>query len=105
MLYPINPRAEAIHGIKAYPRISAVPEPVDVAIILVSADMTADVVEECCQCGVRYIVVESAGFAELGPEGKKIELQMKEIADRYGVRLLGPNCWGSSTPTAAWCSP
>jgi len=39
--------------------------------------MTADVVEECCQCGVRYIVVESAGFAELGPEGKKIELQMK----------------------------
>ncbi len=94
MLYPINPRAEAIHGIKAYPRISAVPEPVDVAIILVSAGMTADVVEECCQCGVRYIVVESAGFAELGPEGKKIELQMKEIADRYGVRLLGPNCSG-----------
>lgn len=93
-LYPINPRAEEIHGIKAYPRISAVPEPVDVAIILVSAGMTADVVEECCQCGVRYIVVESAGFAELGPEGKKIELQMKEIADRYGVRLLGPNCSG-----------
>jgi acetate---CoA ligase (ADP-forming) len=94
MLYPINPKADEIHGIKAYPRISDVKAPVDVAIILVSAGMTTDVVEECCKCGVRYIVVESAGFAELGAEGKKIELQMKNIADKYGVRLLGPNCSG-----------
>jgi acyl-CoA synthetase (NDP forming) len=93
-LYPINPRAEEIHGIKAYPRISDVPTPVDVAIILVSAGMTPDVVEECCECGVRYIVVESAGFAELGEAGKEIEQQMKDIADKYGVRLLGPNCSG-----------
>ncbi|HSD57009.1 MAG TPA: acetate--CoA ligase family protein, partial [Methanotrichaceae archaeon] len=93
-LYPINPRAEEIHGIKAYPRISAVPEPVDVAIILVSAGMTPEVVEECCECGVRYIVVESAGFAEMGVAGKQIEEQMKEIADKYRVRLLGPNCSG-----------
>jgi acyl-CoA synthetase (NDP forming) len=93
-LYPINPRAEEIHGIKAYPRISAVPEPVDVAIILVSAGMTPEVVEECCECGVRYIVVESAGFAELGESGKQIEEQMMEIADKYRVRLLGPNCSG-----------
>ena len=93
-LYPINPRANEICGHKTYPRISAVPELVDVAIVLVSAGVTPDVVEECCKCGVRYIVVESAGFAELGDEGKKIELSMKEIADRYGVRLLGPNCSG-----------
>ena len=94
MLYPINPKADEIHGLKAYPCISAVPESVDVAIILVSAGVTPDVVDECCKFGVRYIVVESAGFAELGPDGKKIELRMKEIADRYGVRLLGPNCSG-----------
>ncbi|MDM7934652.1 MAG: acetate--CoA ligase family protein [Methanothrix sp.] len=93
-LYPVNPRAEEIHGIRAYPRISDVPETVDVAIVLVSAGTTPEVVEECCRCGVRYIVVESAGFAELGSEGERIELQMKEIADRYGVRLLGPNCSG-----------
>ncbi|MEI6102761.1 MAG: acetate--CoA ligase family protein [Methanothrix sp.] len=93
-LYPINPKADEIHGLKAYPCISAVPESVDVAIVLVSAGVTADVVEECCKCGVRYIVVESAGFAELGEDGKKIELLMKDIADRYGVRLLGPNCSG-----------
>ena len=93
-LYPINPKADEIQGCKAYPCISAVPEQVDVAIILVSAGVTADVVTECCKCGVRYIVVESAGFAELGEDGKKIELLMKDIADRYGVRLLGPNCSG-----------
>ncbi len=93
-LYPVNPRADEIHGCKAYPSISAIPEPVDVAIILVSAGITPDVVEECCKCKVRYIVVESAGFAELGEQGKKIELAMKAIADKYGVRLLGPNCSG-----------
>lgn len=93
-LYPINPRAKEVQGIKAYPRISDVPGPVDVAIILVSAGVTPDVVEECCACGIRYIVVESAGFAELGKSGKEIELQMKEIADKYGARLLGPNCSG-----------
>ena len=70
------------------------PETVDVAIILVSAGMTPDVVQECCDCGVRYIVVESAGFAELGEEGKQIEEQMKAIAEKHGVRLLGPNCSG-----------
>lgn len=93
-LYPINPKAEKIHGIKAYPRISDVPEPVDVAIILVSASVTPDVVKECCDCGIKYIVVESAGFAEMGEEGRKLEQEMKAIADSYGVRLLGPNCSG-----------
>lgn len=93
-LYPINPKADMIHGIRAYSRISNVPEPVDVAIILVSAATTPEVVEECCECGVRYIVVESAGFAELGLKGKQIEQRMLEIADRYRVRLLGPNCSG-----------
>lgn len=93
-LYPINPRAEEIHGIKAYKSIKDVPEKVDVAIILVSANMTPDVVEDCCECGVRYIVVESAGFAEMGENGALIEEHMKKIADRYGVRLLGPNCSG-----------
>jgi acyl-CoA synthetase (NDP forming) len=93
-LYPINPRAEEIHGIKAFSQISDVKEPIDVAIILVAAGTTPDVVKECCECGVRYIVVESAGFAELGEKGKQIEEQMKKIADQYGARLLGPNCSG-----------
>jgi acyl-CoA synthetase (NDP forming) len=93
-LYPINPRAEEIQGLKAYKRIGDVPGKVDVAIVLVSAGLTPEVVQECCDCGVRYIIVESAGFAELGEKGKQIEEQMMSIAGRHGVRLLGPNCSG-----------
>ncbi|MGC9515875.1 CoA-binding protein, partial [Methanocrinis sp.] len=93
-LYPINPKAESIMGIKAYPRISAVGEPIDVAVILVQASMTPEVVKECCDCGVKYVIVESAGFAEMGEAGRKIEEEMKAITDAYGVRLLGPNCSG-----------
>jgi acyl-CoA synthetase (NDP forming) len=93
-LYPINPRTEEIQGLKAYKRIGDVPETVDVAIVLVSAGMTPEVVQECCDCGVRYIIIESAGFAELGEKGKQIEEQMMSIAEKHGVRLLGPNCSG-----------
>lgn len=93
-LYPINPKASEILGIKAYPRISDVKAPIDVAIILVAASMTPEVVKECCECGVKYVVVESAGFAELGESGKIIEQEMKAISDSYGARLLGPNCSG-----------
>jgi len=93
-LYPINPKANNILGIKAYPRISDVKEPIDVAIILVSANMTPEVVKECCDCGVKYIVVESAGFAEMGEQGKMIEQRMLNIAQPHGCRLLGPNCSG-----------
>jgi len=93
-LYPINPKAESILGVKAYPRISAVGKPIDVAVILVQASMTPEVVRECCDCGVKYVIVESAGFAEMGEEGRKIEEEMKAITDAYGVRLLGPNCSG-----------
>ncbi|MCJ7446054.1 MAG: acetate--CoA ligase family protein [Methanotrichaceae archaeon] len=93
-LFPINPRAEEILGIKAYSRISDIKEHVDVAIILVAASTTPEIVRECCESGVRYIVVESAGFAELGETGKQIEEKMKHIADQYGARLLGPNCSG-----------
>ncbi|MCR3883544.1 acetate--CoA ligase family protein [Methanotrichaceae archaeon M04Ac] len=93
-LYPINPKAESILGVKAYPRISAVNKPIDVAVILVQASMTPEVVRECCDCGVKYVIVESAGFAEMGEEGRKIEEEMKAITDSRGVRLLGPNCSG-----------
>ncbi|MGB3944290.1 MAG: acetate--CoA ligase family protein, partial [Methanothrix sp.] len=93
-LYPINPKAESILGVKAYPRIGAVGKPIDVAVILVQASMTPEVVRECCDCGVKYVIVESAGFAEMGEEGRKIEEEMKAITDSRGVRLLGPNCSG-----------
>jgi acyl-CoA synthetase (NDP forming) len=93
-LYPINPKAEAVQGVKAYKSIKEVQDPVDVAIVLVSASTTPQVVKDCCDRGVKYIVVESAGFAELGELGRGIETSLLDIAEPYGARLLGPNCSG-----------
>jgi len=72
-LYPINPRAESIQGITAYPRIGDVKAPIDVAVVLVPASITSEMVKECCDCGVKYVIVESAGFAEIGEAGRQIE--------------------------------
>lgn len=93
-LYPVNPNASEVQGVRAYPTIKDVPEPVDVAIVLVPAGMTPQVVQDCCAAGVKYVVVESAGFAELGDEGKRIEREILSIVRRHGCRLLGPNCSG-----------
>lgn len=93
-LYPINPRAETIQGIKAYPSISDVKAPIDVAVVLVPASITSEVVKECCDCGVKYVIVESAGFAEMGEAGRQIEEDMVAITKPCGCRILGPNCSG-----------
>ena len=93
-LYPINPRAETIQGIKAYPSISDVKAPIDVAVVLVPASITSEVVKGCCNCGVKYVIVESAGFAEMGEAGRQIEDDMVAITKPYGCRILGPNCSG-----------
>jgi len=93
-LYPINPRAATIQGIKAYPRISDVKAPIDVAVVLVPASITSEVVKECCDCGVKYVIVESAGFAEMGEAGRQIEEDMVAITRPCGCRILGPNCSG-----------
>ncbi len=93
-LYPVNPNANEVQGVKAYPSIKDVPEAVDVAIILVSANQTPAVVRDCCEAGAKYIVVESAGFAELGDEGKRIENEIRSVIQKHGCRLLGPNCSG-----------
>ncbi len=93
-LYPINPRAESIQGIKAYPSISDVKAPIDVAVVLVPASITSEVVKECCDCGVKYVIVESAGFAEMGEAGRQIEEDMVAITKPCGCRILGPNCSG-----------
>lgn len=93
-LYPVNPNATEIQGKKAYRSIKEIPEPVDVAIILVPAKQTPNVVRECCEAGVKFIIAESAGFSELGEEGKALEKQMKSEIRKYGCRLVGPNCAG-----------
>ncbi len=93
-LYPINPGKESVLGIKAYKSIREVDEPVDLAVVIVPAKAVETAIAECCAKGVRYIVVEAAGFAESGEEGKAAQARIEEIISRYGCRVLGPNCSG-----------
>lgn len=93
-LYPINPKKETIMGVKAFPSILDVGEPVDVAIIIVPAEAVPKAIEDCCARGVKYVVVETAGFAEIGEAGKQVQARIRDIIREKGCRILGPNCSG-----------
>jgi len=93
-VYPINPHADEILGLKCYSNILEVPEVPDIAIIAIPARSVPKVVEECGEKGVPIIVIISAGFRETGPEGAKLEREIVNIARRYGSRIIGPNCLG-----------
>jgi acetate---CoA ligase (ADP-forming) len=91
-LYPINPQATEILGLKVYPSVSAVPGPIDCAVITVPAKLCAQVLEECGQKGVKGLTIITSGFSEVGR--RDMEDQLLEIAARYGMRILGPNIVG-----------
>jgi acetyltransferase len=93
-VYPINPRAGDILGLKCYPSVSEVPGPIDLAVILIPSTVVADSLRECGEKGVAGAVIISAGFREVGAEGWQRERELVEIADTYGMRLIGPNCLG-----------
>ena len=93
-IYPINPKNAEVQGIKAYGSIADVPEPVDLAIVIVPAESAPAAIEECCCKGVPFIVVETAGFAETGEAGEKVQARIKEVIRTHGCRILGPNCSG-----------
>jgi len=90
-IYPVNPKAEEVLGLRCYPDISAVPDPVELAILIIPAGLVPKAVEACGKRGIKAAVVISGGFREVGPEGAARERQMVEIARRYGMRLMGPN--------------
>ncbi|OYT60431.1 MAG: acyl-CoA synthetase [Desulfurococcales archaeon ex4484_217_1] len=93
-IYPINPKAKEILGIRCYKTILDVPDEVDLAVIAVPAPTVLDVAEECGEKGVKYLVVISAGFKEIGGEGVDRERKLIGIGKKYGMRILGPNCLG-----------
>ncbi len=93
-IFPVNPSASSLHSMKAYPDVGAVPDPVDLAIIVVPKHLVEGVVEGCGKKGVKGLVVITAGFAEIGEEGKKREKRLLDVVHRYGMRMVGPNCMG-----------
>ena len=97
-VFCVNPRHDTLYGQPCYAGIDKVPQKVDVAAICTSAIHVPDVVEACGKAGVQAVVVISAGFSEVGPEGVALEKRTLDIARKYKVRLLGPNCLGLMRP-------
>lgn len=97
-LYPVNPSARSIMGVRAYPGIGAIPDPVDLAIFILPPSATPKAVEEAVRKGVRGIVIVSAGFREVGPAGLEVENRIVSLCREAGVRVVGPNCLGVINP-------
>jgi acetyltransferase len=96
-IFPVNPKRQNIMGIKAYPTISAVPEPVDLAIIVTPAKTVPGIVKECADLGIPGVIIISAGFKEVGEEGAELERRIMETAHGK-MRIIGPNCLGVMMP-------
>ncbi|HMB25919.1 MAG TPA: acetate--CoA ligase family protein [Patescibacteria group bacterium] len=93
-VYPINLKTKKIQGLKAYPSVKAVPKKIDLAIIVIPAKFVNQVLKECGEKKVENVIVISAGFKEVGGQGKELEKELQKIARKYQINLLGPNCLG-----------
>lgn len=93
-VFPVNPNASRIQGLQAFPSVTDIGEPVDLAIIAVPAAEVEEVVADCARARCRAVVVISAGFAELGAVGRDAERRLRDLARSSGMRMVGPNCMG-----------
>ena len=106
-VYPVNPNVSEVMGRVAYARIIDIPEPIDLAVIVVRSSQVLRVLQECIQKGVKAAVVISGGFAETGEPGAKLQAELVKIARQGGIRFIGPNTMGhadssSRISTLAW---
>ncbi len=90
-IYPINPKADEILGLRCYPDIGSVPDPVELAVLIIPATAVVGAIEACGRRGVKAAIVISGGFREVGPEGIEREREMVAVAQRFGMRIMGPN--------------
>ncbi|MCK6571012.1 acetate--CoA ligase family protein [Myxococcota bacterium] len=93
-VFPVNPRTPVVHSLKCYPSVSDIPDPVDLAIIVVPRQHVLAHAEACARKGVKGLVVITAGFKEVGGEGEVLEQKLREITRNAGMRMVGPNCMG-----------
>ncbi|HLC04525.1 MAG TPA: acetate--CoA ligase family protein [Anaerolineales bacterium] len=93
-LYPINPKAEEILGLRTFPSVTDVPDPIDLAVIVIPYRLVPEALLTCGKKSIKAAIVISAGFREAGMEGLEREHELIEIARQYGIRLIGPNCLG-----------
>jgi len=93
-IYPINPKADEIRGIKAFKSIVDCPDGIDVVHMVIPAKFVPQAMEDCGKKGVKNVIINSGGFSEIGPEGEAIEKEFLASAKKYGIRVMGPNCQG-----------
>ncbi|HEV2663208.1 MAG TPA: CoA-binding protein, partial [Ktedonobacteraceae bacterium] len=97
-VFPVNARRASVLGIKAYPNLAALPEQVDLAVIVTPAATVPGIIAECVEAGVKGAIIISAGFKESGAAGAALEQQILEQARRGKLRIIGPNCLGVMRP-------
>ncbi len=103
-VYPINPKADTILDLPCHANVKDLPESPDLAVLIIPARFVPQAVQDCGEKGVKGAVIITGGFSEAGPEGEELQQQTAEIAHRYGVRLIGPNCQGVNNPHHPICA-
>nr|WP_320022377.1 GNAT family N-acetyltransferase [uncultured Draconibacterium sp.] len=99
VVYPVNPRREAVFGIPCYPDVKSLPKTPDLAVIMTAAETVPQLVRDCGEAGIHGVIIMSAGFKEIGDNGKKLEEQVKAEKARFpDMRIVGPNCLGILVP-------
>jgi acetate---CoA ligase (ADP-forming) len=93
-IYPVNPKAHEIRGLKTYPSLFDIFEDIDLAHVIVPAPMVPQVIEDCGEKGVKAVIINSAGFSEMGEKGMELQAEFLSTAKKYGIRIFGPNCQG-----------
>ncbi|MBN2149491.1 MAG: acetate--CoA ligase family protein [Anaerolineales bacterium] len=105
VVYAVGPRGGVIETRCIYPTIQDVPDEVDLVVIITPAPTVPGILEQCGQKGIRWAIIQTAGFREYGDEGHEIEREIDRVAEKYGIRFLGPNCIGVINMENGLCVP
>jgi acetyl coenzyme A synthetase (ADP forming)-like protein len=97
-VYPVNPNADFILGVRCYPNLKKIDDEIGLAVIAVPAKIVPSVMRDCAKKKIKFAVIISAGFAEIGEEGRKLQESVIKIAESAGIRVVGPNCLGIISP-------
>ncbi|MDY0044642.1 MAG: CoA-binding protein [Syntrophales bacterium] len=97
-IYPIHPSEKTVRGYKAFKSVMDLPEPADLAVMVLPTDIVTDAMRQCGERGIKHAIVVSGGFKESGSAGAELQKELEAVADNYGIRFLGPNCLGVANP-------